>query len=157
MNIEEKVMKRIIDLNLKTICVESITGGLIASTMINTAGASSVIEESLIVYSDNAKMNFLNVSCETLKKHTAVSEECVKEMTINTKQIFQKDIVVATTGYADGEFAGKVYIGIAFKNYMKFLKLDLKGDRNTIREEVKNIVFKELDKKLENYLKKVLL
>ena len=45
---------------------ESITGGLCASTLIGISGASNVISESLVTYSNEAKMKYLNVKKETI-------------------------------------------------------------------------------------------
>ena len=39
---------------------ESITGGLCASSLISISGASDVLKESLITYSNEAKMKYLN-------------------------------------------------------------------------------------------------
>ncbi len=46
---------------------ESCTGGLIAATMVNVSGASDVLNEGYITYSNEAKKRLVDVSPETLE------------------------------------------------------------------------------------------
>merc|ERR1712183_151406 len=91
---------------------ESITGGLIASSIIDIPGASDVLKESYIVYSNQAKEKLLNVSCETIKKYDVVSEEVLVQMLDGLYQMSQSELCIATTGYAH---KGQVYLGILYK------------------------------------------
>ena len=61
-------------------CAESCTGGLLASTIINVSGASDIINESYVTYSNEAKIKVLKVKKESIEKYDVVSEEVVKEM-----------------------------------------------------------------------------
>ena len=61
---------------------ESITGGLCAATLVSVPGASNVLAESLVTYSEEAKMKYLDVKKETLNKFGVVSIEVAKEMVI---------------------------------------------------------------------------
>ena len=100
---------------------ESITGGLIASSIIDIPGASDVLKESYIVYSNQAKEKLLNVSCETIKKYDVVSEEVLVQMLDGLYQMSQSELCIATTGYAH---KGQVYLGILYKGkkYTKHLQ-----------------------------------
>lgn len=116
--------------------VESCTGGMIASKLIEVPGISKNFIESIVSYSNEAKIKRLKVKKETLEKYGAVSEEVAREMLAGLKT----DIGISTTGIAgpDGgtknKPVGLVYIGIKVKNEVKVFKRELKGDRNKIRQ-----------------------
>ena len=114
---------------------ESITGGLIASSIIDIPGASDVLKESYIVYSNQAKEKLLNVSCETIKKYDVVSEEVLVQMLDGLYQMSQSELCIATTGYAH---KGQVYLGILYKGKKYTKHLQLNGDRNRVRLRTKN-------------------
>ena len=115
---------------------ESCTGGMIASKLIEVPGISENFIESIVSYSNEAKIKRLKVKKETLEKYGAVSEEVAREMLAGLKT----DIAISTTGIAgpDGgtkdKPVGLVYIGIKVKDEVKVFKRELKGDRNKIRQ-----------------------
>lgn len=121
---------------------ESCTCGLLASKIGNVSGASDIFNESYVTYANSAKNQLLGVSNDTLEKYGAVSEETAKEMSIGLKNKTGADIAVSVTGIAGptggtpDKPVGLVYIGIAFKNESKVYKLNLKGERQKIREAV---------------------
>lgn len=114
---------------------ESLTGGLVTATLVNVPGASEVLEQSFITYSDDAKKNLLYVSPLSLQKHTAVSEEVCVEMLRGLRKRTCSDVCVATTGYAgpEGKQVGLVYIGTMIDDEIQVEKMQLHGDRQTIR------------------------
>lgn len=134
---EEVLIDILKERNQKVATAESITGGLIASSIIDIAGASDVIKESYIVYSNEAKEKILNVSCETIKEYTVVSEQVLNEMLDGLKEISQANLCIATTGYAH---TGEVWIGILYNDKRFTKKLQLNGDRNRVRLRTKNAV-----------------
>ena len=115
---------------------ESCTGGMIASKLIEVPGISENFIESIVSYSNEAKIKRLKVKKETLEKYGAVSEEVAREMLAGLKT----DIGISTTGIAgpDGgtknKPVGLVYIGIKVKDEVKIFRRELKGDRNKIRQ-----------------------
>ena len=115
---------------------ESCTGGMIASKLIEVSGISKNFIESIVSYSNEAKIKRLKVKKETLEKYGAVSEEVAREMLAGLKT----DIGISTTGIAgpDGgtkdKPVGLVYIGIRVKDEVKIFRRELKGDRNKIRQ-----------------------
>src|SRR5699024_8143817 len=88
---------------------ESITGGLVASSIIDVAGASDVIKESYITYSNDIKHKLLDVSYETIDKYDVVSKEVASEMLDGLKDRTNSDLCIVTTGYAH---LGLAYAGI---------------------------------------------
>ena len=94
---------------------ESCTGGLCAKALTDLAGASEVIEASLVSYSNRIKKEKLGVAAETIEKYTEVSAECAKEMARGVRRFAGSDIGVSTTGYAGptGKDVGLVYVCVS--------------------------------------------
>ena len=115
---------------------ESCTGGMIASKLIEVPGISENFIESIVSYSNEAKIKRLKVKKETLEKYGAVSEEVAREMLAGLKT----DVAISTTGIAGPgggtkeKPVGLVYIGIRVKDEVKIFRRELKGDRNKIRQ-----------------------
>ena len=115
---------------------ESCTGGMVASKLIEVSGISENFMESIVSYSNEAKIKRLKVKKETLEKYGAVSEEVAREMLAGLKT----DVAISTTGIAGPgggtkeKPVGLVYIGIRVKDEVKIFRRELKGDRNKIRQ-----------------------
>ena len=115
---------------------ESCTGRMIASKLIEVPGISENFIESIVSYSNEAKIKRLKVKKETLEKYGAVSEEVAREMLAGLKT----DVAISTTGIAGPgggtkeKPVGLVYIGIRVKDEVKIFRRELKGDRNKIRQ-----------------------
>ena len=120
---------------------ESCTGGLVAGTLINASGISSVYKEGFITYSNEAKEKRLGVPTNTLIKHGAVSEETAKEMAVGCARVAETDFSLVTTGIAGpgGGTAekpvGLVYIGCYAKGTVIVEKHIYDGDRSQIRKQ----------------------
>ena len=71
---------------------ESMTGGLLASSLTNESNASKIFEKSYIVYSDEAKIETLNVEKKTIKDYSVYSFETVEEMLDGLKEKTKSDI-----------------------------------------------------------------
>lgn len=90
-------------------CAESCTGGLVASTIIDTAGSSQWFERGFVTYTNQAKMDVLGVSSDTLRQYGAVSTQTAEEMAIGVLRNVQQQAdyanryiqwAVSTTGVA---------------------------------------------------------
>lgn len=79
---------------------ESCTGGNISATITAVPGSSEYYKGSIIAYSNEVKMNLLQVKEQTLIKHGAVSEETVREMVKGAMKSLNTDCAVATSGIA---------------------------------------------------------
>lgn len=142
--IEESVYKVLKKYDLSIMTSESITGGMIASKLVNVSGVSDYLKRSLVVYSNEAKIDLLGVNTETIDTYGVVSENVAFEMVVRMLEKFHVDCAISTTGYASGENAGLVYVGLGYKNEIKTLKLQLHGERNKIRNRVSNRALAEL-------------
>lgn len=91
---------------LKVCTVESCTGGLVAASLTEIAGSSSVFERGFNTYSNYAKMEMVNVAKDTLIAHGAVSVETAREMAAGGLAASRADLAVAITGIAGPGGAG---------------------------------------------------
>ena len=86
---------------------ESLTAGMIASTIADIPGASAVLRGGAVTYCDEIKHRVLGVEQETLDRYTAVSHQTAREMAVGSLELYQSDIAVSATGYA-GPGGGEV-------------------------------------------------
>lgn len=137
--LEAVVGEMLVNKNLTIATAESCTGGLLAGTLINYPGISSVFMEGAITYSNEAKMKRVNVKKETLDKCGAVSEETAREMAEGIAKAAGTDIGISVTGIAgpgggtEEKPVGLVYIGLYIKGEVKVKRLNLPGDRQKVR------------------------
>lgn len=135
-DIEDVVVNDLEKNHLTISCAESFTGGMVASRLINVAGASNVLKESMITYCDEAKISRLQVDPETIEKYSAVSKECAQEMAQGIIKATGCDVGIATTGYAgpEGEDAGHVFFAVSFRGNTIVKEMHLGFERNLVRE-----------------------
>lgn len=142
--LEEAVVRLLKKYDLTVTTAESCTGGMIASKIVNVAGASDVFNEGFITYSNKAKRKLLDVSKNTLKKYGAVSEQTVREMAIGGVFAADADACIAVTGIAgpDGgteeKPVGLVYIGCYMKDEVAVKECHFHGTRLEVREQSAN-------------------
>ncbi len=137
--LESLISKLLINRNISIATAESCTGGLFAEKLTRMPGISKVFSEGLVTYSNNAKINLLNVSPSTLDEYGAVSHQTVIEMAEGIKEKSKSDIGIAITGIAgpDGgtkeKPVGTVYIGLATDKISYYKKYQLTGNRDRVR------------------------
>ncbi|TFB23143.1 competence/damage-inducible protein A [Filobacillus milosensis] len=137
--LEIQVLEQLKNKHLNLSSCESITGGLFASTIIQHSGASNVFNGSIVSYTDEVKKEIVGVSEDILETHGAISEPCAKAMAENCRNKFKTDLAISFTGIAgtdpvQGFAPGTVFIGVTINNETICKKVELKGDRNAIRE-----------------------
>ena len=94
---------RVLKASGKTVATaESCTGGLVAKTITDVPGSSEVFKYGIVSYSNDAKMQLLNVRKETLDTYTEVSPETAIEMARGVRDLSGAFVGVSTTGYAGG-------------------------------------------------------
>jgi nicotinamide-nucleotide amidase len=123
---------------------ESCTGGRIASAFTTISGASSVLNGTVISYSNEIKAQWLGVQETTLIQHGAVSQMCVKEMLSGVLKMANADYAIAVSGIAgptggtEEKPVGTVYLGIQTKE-KTVVELHLfKGNRESVQEQAKD-------------------
>lgn len=139
--LEECVIDLLKDQKLELTTVESCTGGALASRLINVPGASEVLKQGLITYSNKAKRKYCMVKKSTLKMDGAVSEQAAKEMARGAFENTECDVSVSVTGLAgpdggtDEKPVGLVYIGCCYKGKTCIKEFRFNGNRSKIREQ----------------------
>ena len=117
--IEEAVIEKLKEKNMKVATAESCTGGLIAKRITDVPGASEVFDCGIISYANEIKHRVLGVSEDDLNKYGAVSEAVARQMAQGALKVSGADIAVSVTGIAGPDSdstnkpVGLVYIGLA--------------------------------------------
>ena len=142
--IEEIIVKELLNKNYTISTAESVTGGMIASTIINVNGSSEVIKESYVTYSNEVKNKLLNVSFDTINKYDVVSEQVVLEMVTGLYSKTLSNVCIAVSGYATGEEAGKVCFAIKVNDKLRTYTQSFRGNRNLIRLRATRRILYEL-------------
>lgn len=105
--------KRLLDIcrrkNPTVATAESCTAGLVAGTLTEVPGTSSILDRGFVTYSNQAKEEMVGVSAATLKAFGAVSRETAEEMARGAIAHAPVDLAVSVTGIAgpDGGSAEK--------------------------------------------------
>lgn len=79
---------------------ESCTGGLVSAALTEIPGSSDVIEVSFVTYSNDAKLDVLNVSSDVLETFGAVSIAVAWSMAQGALEASGADVAIAITGVA---------------------------------------------------------
>ena len=116
--IEELVVERFTEKELKLATAESCTGGLISERITRVSGASAMFDCGVCSYANEIKEKVLGVRHDTQQELGAVSAESAMQMAEGVKKLSGADIAVSTTGIAGptGGTAqkpvGLVYLGV---------------------------------------------
>lgn len=98
---------------------ESCTGGMVGALVTAVPGSSLYFVGGAVTYANEEKVRQLGVAPETIERHGAVSEECVREMAEGMRARSGSDVAVAVSGIAgpDGgtedKPVGTVWIAVA--------------------------------------------
>ena len=135
-----KLIEKLKSKNMTLCCVESLTGGLFASTVTSIPGVSSVFKGGVVTYWNEIKNEVVGVSKDTIDQYGVVSSECASEMARGAKRMFSSNVAISFTGNAgptsmEGKPVGLVYIGVVIDKTVFTFEYIFKGDRNTIRNK----------------------
>ena len=134
---------------------ESLTGGLIAATLVENPGASAVLEESYVTYAPESKRRLLGVRLETIEGPGVVSAECAREMAEGARRLSGADWGVSATGLAgpDGgteeKGVGTVFIGVSSKTGTRAFEHHFSGGRMEVRRRAAQAALEALKRALE--------
>lgn len=135
----EVAYEKLKEYNIQLAVAESITGGSIVSNLIkNNEGISEYLLEGIVAYTNEAKMNRLKVSYETLQKYSSVSSETAYEMAAGLLETNEHaQFVLATTGYASGQDSknGLVYIAVGSMEGIHIYQNKFTGSREKIIDQ----------------------
>ena len=150
-----KLHKKLIEKKITISVVESCTGGLLSSKLTKLSGSSKYFKMGLITYSNNAKINILNVRKKVIDKYGAVSPQCCKSMVENLSKLSKSKINLSITGVAGPKGGTKdkpvgiVFIGIKRGNKIFIIK-------NLFGKKKRSIIQNNTVKKCINLLIKII-
>ena len=132
-SMEHAIATRLVEKDLTLGVAESVTGGLIASRLVNVIGASKWFRGGVVSYASEVKFEVLGVPVGPV-----VSPEAAEAMAIGAAKLLGSDVGLSVTGVAgpeeqDGHPAGTVFVGIAIGDKVSHVALRLPGDRPRIR------------------------
>ena len=128
MKLESSIINYLVENKITVGTAESCTGGLLAAAFTSYPGVSTIYQNGMITYSDDAKSKFLKVSPETLRRNGAVSRQVCAQMCFNLAKISKCQLTLSTTGVAGPgggtktKPVGLVYIGIKKSNKLLITK-----------------------------------
>ena len=135
---------------------ESLTGGSVASAIVDVAGCSSVFYGGAVSYSNDAKINYLGVAEETIGDFGAVSRQTAIEMATGLLNR-NVQIGISTTGIAGptgGSFTkpvGLVFISVTDEERTDVYQHVFKGDREQVRNQARDYALFYAIKHLQKY------
>ena len=98
--VENMIGNLLVAKGLTLATAESCTGGHIAHKITSVSGSSRFFKGSIVSYSNETKINLLNVLPESIDNHGAVSKEVVEQMAVNARRLLKTDYAIATSGIA---------------------------------------------------------
>jgi nicotinamide-nucleotide amidase len=155
-SVEQIVASRLVAQHKTIAFAESTTGGKLTEIFTKHPGASHFLKGSIVTYATQSKIDVLNVSEETIKKYSVVSEPVAKEMAEQTRLKFNSDVAVSTTGNAgpkkgdSNAEVGTVCIAIATKETTKTYTFNMGNHRE-------KVINKSVTKVLELLQKEILI
>jgi len=132
---EDAVAQLLEEAGLSLGLAESLTGGLVASRLVNVAGSSRWFRGSVVAYSPEVKFDVLGV-----RPGPVVSEEAALQMAEGARRLLGADVGLSVTGVAgptemDGQPPGTVFVALALPGReTEVLGVRLPGDRDRVRQ-----------------------
>jgi nicotinamide-nucleotide amidase len=113
---------------------ESMTGGLVASRLVNVPGSSAWFHGSVVAYDSQVKFDVLDVP-----EGPVVSQEAAAAMAEGAARVLRADVGLSVTGVAgpatqDGQPVGTVFLGITLDGETEVAQMQMPGDRDRIRQ-----------------------
>ncbi len=140
-------------LGLTVATAESLTAGMVASSLADVPGASAVLQGGIVAYQVSVKENLLGVDAELLASGGAVDPRVAMAMADGARRILSADIGVSTTGVAgptphEGRPVGTVFTAISTASGTESFEHHFTGDRESIRIASRAAVLTELSELL---------
>jgi len=123
---------------------ETATGGLLANAFTDICGASKFFSGGCVCYSNDSKMQLLDVPECLLLQHGAVSAEAAVAMATGAAEKLGADYALAITGFAgpcggpNENPVGTIYVALHAPHGVWSRKLSYPGPRPTIRRRAVN-------------------
>jgi len=117
---------------------ESLTGGLVAATIVDVPGASAVFRGGLVAYATELKAALVGVPDDLLAERGPVDPDVARALARGARERCGADWGLAATGVAgpdpqDGHPVGRVYVAVSGPGVDEVRELTLTGNRPAIR------------------------
>lgn len=138
--IAAEVLAMLVDRAETLAVAESLTGGLLAATLVGVPGASRAFRGGLVVYATDLKASLAGVPADLLAASGPVHPDVAVALAEGARQRCGADWGLGTTGVAgpepqDGIPVGTVYVAVCgAPAAARVRRLELTGSRMTIRE-----------------------
>jgi len=146
--VERRLGRRLRERGETLAVAESLTGGLVGSLLTDVPGSSDYFDRSVVAYSNDAKLDALGVSRESLDASGAVSAPVAREMARGVRDDAEATWGVSTTGIAgpdggtEGKPVGLVFVGVAYAapwgtedSFVRAERRVVDGDRWAVKAE----------------------
>jgi len=138
-SLEEVVGRLLKEAQKKVAVAESCTGGLLAQRFTEVPGSSVYFDRGIVVYSNRAKTELLDVPPDLIEAHGAVSEQVARAMAEGIRDRAIVDFGISITGIAgpDGGSAekpvGTVFVGLTDSKESTVKQYNFPGNRSRVR------------------------
>ena len=134
-SMEHAVGKRLLAAGLTLAVAESLTGGLVASRLVNVPGSGDWFKGGVVAYDSEVKFSVLGVP-----RGPVVTADAARAMAEGVRRLTGADVGLATTGVAgpdtqEGQPVGTVFLGVALPGEEPdATEAHLPGDRDRVRQ-----------------------
>lgn len=152
-------VRRLVERRETLATAESLTGGLVAATIVEIPGVSAVFRGGLVVYATDLKAKLAGVPEGLLAERGPVDPDVAAALAAGARARCGADWGLATTGVAgpdpqDGKPVGLVYIAVHGPGRSAVRELKLDGNRDVIRTESVTRVLQLLSETLQEASKR---
>ena len=144
------VIEYLIENNITIATAESCTAGLIAATLGDVPGVSSIFSQGFVTYSNEAKEQLLGVPRVLLESYGAVSSQVAQAMAEGVCKKTGAAIGISATGIAGPgggtkeKPVGLVYIGVCIDGQTTVKRCVFPGNRTQVRVMTVRTAFDEV-------------
>lgn len=136
---------------------ESCTGGLLSNAFTDIPGASKVFAGGVVCYTNDAKVQMIDVPEDILMQHGAVSAEAAVAMVTGVAECLGADYALSVTGFAgpgggdESTPVGTIFLGYASPVGVWSRKVVYSGDRLAVKARAVTTALDWMRRKLLKY------
>jgi len=128
---------------------ESLTGGMVCSTLVSAPGASAVVRGGIVAYNTDVKISVLGVSPLLIEREGPVAHAVASAMALGALTVLGADVAVATTGVAGpephgGREPGTVVIAVVGPGVDRVTTVHIDGNRDDVMGEAVAVALDQL-------------
>lgn len=148
LDISKTVGKALKRQTLTISAAESCTGGAVLSSLTDIPGSSHYVQGGVVAYSNQVKIEQLNVSKDILTQFGAVSKSVALQMAKQAAKLMNADIGISTTGIAGPgggskeKPVGTVWLGFWSADVHFAIKPNFSGKRLQIKQQTVKLALK---------------